>query len=146
MNALLTAVGLLSVLASWLFLPIQCPCDLQWEVGEGREDCGQLFSAHNNHTAHEPVSYIRRGERHDVLSVSIFICSKMDGFFFYTLSIMPALEELLIGQAFIILRLLFPQKQESNLLVKWKSLVHEAALLLFVQVAPTDSREKEQKV
>lgn len=71
---------------------------------------------------------------------------KWMAFFFYTLSIMPALEELLIGQAFIILRLLFPQKQESNLLVKWKSLVHEAALLLFVQVAPTDSREKEQKV
>lgn len=66
--------------------------------------------------------------------------------FFYTLSIMPVLEELLIGQAFIILRLLFPQKPESNLLAKWKSLVHEAALLLFFQVVSTDSREKRQKV
>lgn len=65
--------------------------------------------------------------------------------FFYTLSIMPVLEELLIGQAFIILRLLFPQKHESNLLVKWKSLVHEAGLLLFFQVVPTDRRERGQK-
>lgn len=125
-------------------MPIQCPCGHQWEVGEGREDSGQLFSAHNNHTAHEPASYIRRGERHNVLSVSIFICTKMDGFF-YTLSIMPVLEELLIGQAFIILRLLFPQKHESNLLVKWKNLVHETAPLPFSQVVCTDSSEKEQK-
>lgn len=125
-------------------MPIQCPCGHQWEVGEGREDSGQLFSAHNNHTAHEPASYIRRGERHNVLSVSIFICTKMDGFF-YTLSIMPVLEELLIGQAFIILRLLFPQKHESNLLVKWKNLVHETAPLPFSRVVCTDSSEKGQK-
>lgn len=125
-------------------MPIQCPCGHQWEVGEGREDSGQLFSAYNNHTAHEPASYIRRGERHNVLSVSIFICTKMDGFF-YTLSIMPMLEELLIGQAFIILRLLFPQKRESNLLVKWKNLVHETAPLPFSQVVRTDSSEKGQK-
>lgn len=90
------------------------------------------------------LNHILGGERHNVLSVSIFICTKMDGFF-YTLSIMPVLEELLIGQAFIILRLLFPQKHESNLLVKWKNLVHEAALLPFFQVVPTDSSEKRTK-
>lgn len=47
----------------------------------------------------------------------------------------------LIGQTFIILRLLFPQKHASDLLVKWKTFVHSATLLPFFQVVPTDRRE-----
>lgn len=63
LNALLTSCGLLmSMLGSWLSLPIQCPCGHQWEVGEGREDSGQLFSAHKNHTVHEPASSMRGGD------------------------------------------------------------------------------------
>lgn len=36
------------------------PYNHQWEEGAGRKDSGQLFSAHINHTAPEPASYIRK--------------------------------------------------------------------------------------
>lgn len=39
---------------------MRCPCDHQWEEGEGRKDSGQLFPAATSHIAPEPARYIRK--------------------------------------------------------------------------------------